>query len=112
MSYQWTFICWLVLLETECIAYRATHVPPTPRETVQKYMRKRPKPEVGGDRRELRSVVAELLLRRRDVVTVVPCDVGADAAAALAPPIVIVSSQTGGLNTTMAFGFSFPLHVR
>lgn len=38
--------------------------------------------------------MAELLWRRREVVTVVPSDVGADAAA-LAPPLVTVSSQTG-----------------
>lgn len=37
--------------------------------------------------------MAELLWRRRDVVTVVSSNVGTDAAA-LAPPLVTVSSQT------------------
>lgn len=42
---------------------------------------------------ELLSVMAELLWRRREVVAVVSSDVGTDAAA-LAPPLVAVSSQT------------------
>lgn len=45
--------------------------------------------------------MAELLWRRWEVVTVVPSDVGADAAAttaALTPPLVTVSSQTGKSN--------------
>ncbi len=52
-------------------------------------------PQVSRSHRELRSIMAELLWRRGEVVTVVPSDVGADAAA-LAPPLVAVCGQTGG----------------
>lgn len=51
-------------------------------------------PQVSMSHCEHRSVMAELLWRRREVVTVVPSDVGTDAAA-LAPPLVAVGSQTG-----------------
>lgn len=64
------------------------------RETVQKYTYIKTMPQVSRSHCELRSVIAELLWRRREVVTVVSSDVGTDAAA-LAPPLVAVSSQTG-----------------
>lgn len=73
------------------------HVPLPRRETVQKYTNKNTMPQVSRSHRELQSVMAELLWRRREVVTVVLSDVGADAAA-LAPPLVAVSSQTGETN--------------
>lgn len=52
---------------------------------------------VSRSHRELQSVMAELLWRRREVVSVVSSDVGTNAAA-LAPPLVAVSSQTGETN--------------
>lgn len=74
------------------------HVPLSLRETVQKYTNKGTMPQVSRSRCELQSVMAELLWRSWEGVTVVPSDVGADAAAALAPPLVTVSSQTGESN--------------
>lgn len=53
---------------------------------------KKTKPQVRGSHHELLSVVAELLWRRSEVVSVI-ADVGADAAA-LAPPLVTVGGET------------------
>lgn len=73
------------------------HVPWSLRERncAKVYKIKKGKPRVRGSRSELWLIMAELLWMRREVVTVVPPDVGADAYAALAPPLVTVSSQTG-----------------
>lgn len=46
--------------------------------------------------------MAELLWRRREVVTVLPSNVGTDAAA-LTPPLVAVSSQAGGKTNKQSF---------
>lgn len=54
-------------------------------------------PSLSRSHHELQSVMAELLWRSGGVVTVVPSDVGINAAA-LAPPLVAVSSQTGETN--------------
>ena len=68
------------------------HVPLSLRQTVQKYTDKK------QESLELQSVMAELLWGRWEGVTVVSSDVGADAAAALASPLVTVGSQTGESN--------------
>lgn len=75
-------------------------VPLSLRKTVQTYTKKKKyktMPQVSRSHCELQSVMAELLWRRREVVTVVPSDVGTNAAA-LAPPLVAVSSQTAETN--------------
>ena len=80
----------------------SAHVPLSLKETVQKYtdLKKTKNNATGsaGVTMKLLSVMAELLWRRGEVVTVVPSDVGTDAAA-LAPPLVAVSSQTAETNT-------------
>lgn len=114
MSHQWTFMYWqrerFVSASLDKIenwmywvegSFRVLCLSLIISVRVQKYTSKKKKtePQISRSHCELPSVMAELLWRRREVVTLVPSDVGTDAAA-LAPPLITVSSQTGESNKT------------